>query len=52
MKNYKEIKKFALNLLHADFEEDMEKIFSEVEKKVSEVKAKFNPPQKRGEFKL
>ena len=33
-------------------EEDINKIFSEIEKKVREIKAKFHPPQKRGEFKL
>jgi len=33
-------------------EEDVDKIFSEIEKKVREIKAKFHPPQKRGEFKL
>ena len=33
-------------------EEDVDKIFSEIEKKVREIKAKFHPPQKKGEFKL
>lgn len=33
-------------------EEDIDKIFSEIEKKVREIKAKFHPPQKRGDFKL
>lgn len=33
-------------------EEDVDKIFTEVEKKVREIKAKFHPPQKKGEFKL
>ena len=33
-------------------EEDIDKIFSEIERKVKETKAKFHFPKKRGEFKL
>ena len=33
-------------------EKDIEKIFSEIEKKVKEVKYKFHYPKKIGEFKL
>lgn len=33
-------------------EDDVDKIFTEIEKKVKEVKAKFHFPQKRGDFRL
>ena len=34
------------------YEEDIDKIFSEIEKEVKRVKAKFYFPKKKGEFKL
>ncbi|MCX7881101.1 MAG: hypothetical protein N2482_01135 [Patescibacteria group bacterium] len=34
------------------YEEDIEKIFSSIEKKVREIKAKFHYPKKIEEFKL
>lgn len=33
-------------------EEDINKIFSEIEKRVREIKSKFHFPKNRGEFKL
>jgi len=34
------------------YEDDIEKIFSEIEKEVKRVKSKFHFPKKKGEFKL
>ena len=33
-------------------EDDIDKIFSEIERKVKETKAKFHYPKQKGEFKL
>ena len=33
-------------------EDDIDKIFSEIERKVKEMKAKFHYPKQKGEFKL
>lgn len=33
-------------------EDDINKIFSEIERKVKEIKAKFHYPKQKGEFKL
>lgn len=34
------------------YEDDIEKIFSEIDRKVKEIKAKFHFPKQRKEFKL